>query len=389
MVKSIKIRLKNKGYNMIIQRINFQVLTLLALFISAFSTPTNACTGIRLTAQDGGVVYGRSMEWGAFDLHSRVAIIPRGYTFTGLTPDGNNGKTYTTKYGIVGLDMIGKDLLSDGMNEKGLAMGMFYHPGYAVYPKYTKDNAKNSISSQEVINYVLGKFATVQEVRDGISNVKVVGVVEKAIGIPIQAHWLVTDKTGASIVIEYNEGKVKIYDAPLGVITNAPNYDWHMTNISNYLNLSMFSVKPKTLNEIKFAPTGAGSGMIGLPGDNTPPSRFIRAVAWTQTARKTDIATETVYEVFRILDNFNLPQGPDGGEGSGHGSNTDLMRSTTIWTTAWNLTDLTLNYHTQHNRRVRKVDVSAINFDQFSGKIVHVPMDDKKEQDIKDKTPKL
>ena len=129
--------------------------------------------------------------------------------------------------------------------------------------------------------------------------------------------------------------------------------------------------------------------MIGLPGDNTPPSRFIRAVAWTQTARKTATAKETVYEVFRILDNFNLPQGPDGGEGSGHGDSTDLMRSTTIWTTAWDLQDLTLNYHTQHNRRVRRVNVSAINFGHFSGKIVHVLMDDKKEQDIKDKTPKL
>lgn len=78
-----------------------------------------ACTGIRLISKDGGVVYGRTMEWGSFDLHSRVAIIPRGYSFTGLTPDGLNGKVYKSKYGVVGLDMIGKDYIGDGMNEKG------------------------------------------------------------------------------------------------------------------------------------------------------------------------------------------------------------------------------------------------------------------------------
>jgi len=364
------------------------VLVVSALLINAFSLPANACTGIRLIAKDGGVVYGRTMEWGAFDLNSRVAIIPRGYKFTSLTPDGNNGKTYITKYGVVGLDMLGKDFLSDGMNEKGLALGMFYHPGYAEYHEYTKDNAGNSISSQELASYILGEFATVQEVRDGLPNVTVIGVVEIAVGIIVQAHWIVTDKTGESIVIEYTNEELKIHDAPLGVITNAPTYDWHMTNLSNYLNLSMFSVKPIELEGIKFSPTGAGSGMIGLPGDNTPPSRFIRAVAWTQTARKTKTANEAVYEIFRILDNFNLPLGPDGAEGAGHDGDTGLMRSSTIWTTAWNLKDLTLNYHTQHNRRIRQVNIKAIPFDTLSGDIIHVVLDDNKEQDIKDKTPK-
>lgn len=353
------------------------------------STSAIACTGIRLIANDGGVVYGRSMEWGAFDLNSRVAIVPRGYKFTGLTPDGNNGKIYTTKYGVVGLDMLGKDLLSDGMNEKGLALGMFYHPGYAVYPEYTKANAQNSISSQELANYILGHFATIQEVRDGLPQVTVVGVVEKAIGIIVEAHWIVTDKSGESIVIEFTDGELKIHDAPLGVITNAPTYDWHMTNLSNYLNLSMFSLEPKELEGIKFSPTGAGSGMIGLPGDNTPPSRFVRAVAWTQTARKTGTAKETTYEALRILDNFALPLGPDGAEGAGHAGDTSLMRSSTIWTTAWNLEDMILNYHTQNNRRLRQVDIGAIPFDTLSGDIMHVVLDDKKEQDVKDKTPRM
>ncbi|WP_430817898.1 linear amide C-N hydrolase [Carboxylicivirga sp. RSCT41] len=342
-----------------------------------------ACTGIRLIAKNGDVVYGRSMEWGAFDLNSRVAIVPRGYTFTGLTPDGTKGMKYTARYGFVALDMLHKDLMSDGMNEKGLSLGMFYHPGYAVYDVYKKENADQTISSQEVANYILGSFSTIQEVKEGMPHVNVVGVVEEAIGIIVEAHWIVTDKTGQSVVIEYTDGQLKIHDAPLGVITNAPNYDWHMTNLSNYLNLSMFSVEPKQLQGIKFSPTGAGSGMIGLPGDNTPPSRFIRAVAWSQTARETRDGKETVYELFRILDNFNLPLGPDGAEGAGHGGNTDMMRSSTIWTTAWNQSDMTLSFHTQHNRRVRFLDMKTIDFGKMGEKIIHMTFDDTKEQDVK------
>ncbi|MCT4588842.1 MAG: choloylglycine hydrolase family protein [Carboxylicivirga sp.] len=360
-----------------------QLLTLaIVLLITSLATEALACTGIRLIAKNGDVVYGRTMEWGAFDLNSRVAIVPRGYTFTGLTPDGQNGMKYTAKFGFVALDMLQKDLMSDGMNEKGLSLGMFYHPGYAVYNEYQKGQANNTISSQEVANYILGSFSTIQEVRDGMPNISVVGVIEEALGIPVQAHWIVTDKNGESVVVEYTEGELKIHDAPLGIITNAPNYDWHMTNLSNYLNLSMFSVEPKNLDGIKFTPTGAGSGMIGLPGDNTPPSRFIRAVAWSKTARPTEDGKETVYELFRILDNFNLPLGPDGAEGAGHGGNTDLMRSSTLWTTAWNQTDLTLNFHTQHNRRVRFLDMKTIDFAKMGKKIKHITFDKEKKQDV-------
>lgn len=381
--------------NIVNRTINFKIhamknsITLLGIlsFLFIGNSDAIACTGIRLKAKDGGVVYARTMEWGAFDLHSRVALIPNGYAFTGLTPDSSKGKIFTVKYGIVALDMLGKDYIADGMNEKGLAVGLFYHPGYAKYPEYDKANAANCISAQDVSAYILSQFSNIKEVKEGMQKITVVGVVEKAIGIVVDAHWMITDNSGVSIVIEFTEGKLRIHDAPLGVITNAPNYDWHMTNLSNYLNLSMFSLEPRNLSGVKFAPTGAGSGMIGLPGDNTPPSRFVRAVTWTQSARKVDNAKEGISEAFRILDNFNLPLGPDGAEGSGAGQNMDIMRSSTIWTTAWNLTDMTLNFHTQHNRRVRSINIKEINFSKIGNEIVHIKFDEKKEQDILDITP--
>lgn len=188
-----------------------------------------------------------------------------------------------------------------------------------------------------------------------------------------------------SIVIEYLDGELRIFDNPLGVITNSPSYDWHMTNLRNYINLSPVALPSKKIEDLDFAPLGGGSGMIGLPGDFTPPSRFVRAVAWTQTARPTDTSDETVYELLRILDSFNVPLGS--AEGSGQAGNLKGMRSSTIWTTAWDLTDGVLYFHTQHNRRVRKLDLKRLDFSKRSNAIVHLPLDKKKEQDFEDITP--
>lgn len=360
------------------------VLVGLLVLFSSYTAKGNACTGIRFLANDGSTVYGRTMEWGTFDLDSRVAIVPRGYSFTGLTPDGYNGRKWQVKYGFVALDMLERDLFADGINEKGLAVGIFYHPGYASYMEYDKTQANNTITAVDVVSYILSQFSTIDEVKSELESIKVVPVVEKAIGIPVQGHWMVTEPSGKSIVIEYLDHELRIFDNPLGVITNAPSYDWHMTNLRNYINLSAVALPSKKIQDLNFAPLGGGSGMIGLPGDFTPPSRFVRAVAWSQTHRPLRDSDEAIYELFRILDNFNVPLGA--AEGSdGEGTKLKGMRSATIWTTGWDISKKVLYFHTQHNRRVRKVEIDKINFSKTD--IVHIPLDEKKEQDIKDITP--
>lgn len=233
---------------------------------------------------------------------------------------------------------------------------------------------------------ILAQYSTLDEVRQGMSKIRVVPVVEEALGIPVYAHWMVTSPGGESLVIEFINGEMKIFDSPLGVITNAPTYDWHMINLRNYLNLSAVALPDKKIEDIDFAPLGGGSGMIGLPGDFTPPSRFVRAVAWTQTARPTQTSSETVYEVFRILDNFNVPLGA--AEGADSPGEAESMRSATQWTTAWDLSERVLYYHTQHNRRVRSLDVKALDFSELGKDILHLPLDKIKKQDVEDITPK-
>jgi choloylglycine hydrolase len=343
-----------------------------------------ACTGLTLKAKDGAVVFGRTLEWGSFDLHSRVVVVPRGHEFKAMTPEGSYGHAWTATYGAVGLDAVEKDFIVDGMNEKGLAVNVFYHPGYAEYPAYDAAQAPQTVSSLDVAQYLLTTSATVAEAQKALAAVRVVGVVEPAIGIALPIHLIVTEPSGKAIVIEFANGEVQIYDAPLGVITNAPTYDWHITNLRNYINLSPVALPSKKIEELNFAPLGGGSGMIGLPGDFTPPSRFVRAVAFAKTARPTASGDETMYEMFRILDNFNVPLGAAEGEGE---SKIKGLRSSTLWTTAYDTRNLVLQYHTMHNRRVRQIDLKKIDFATLK-EVVRMPLDENKSQDILDVTPR-
>ena len=343
----------------------------------------DACTGISLIAKDGAVVYGRTMEWGSFDLNSQVVIVSRGRTFTAHTPDKKPGVSWTGQYGFVGLDGLDAEVILDGMNEKGLAVGGFYHPGFAEYQKYDPEKASECMGPGDVIAYLLSTCATMEEARAAIARVRVTAVVAPPIGMAPPAHYIVTEPSGKAIVIEYLKGELKIFDAPLGVITNAPTYDWHEINLRNYINLSPVALPGKRIEELDFKPLGGGSGMIGLPGDFTPPSRFVRAVAFSQTARPTPTGEETVYELFRILDNFNVPLGAAEGEGE---AKTKGMRSSTIWTTVWDTKNQALYYHTQNNRRVRMVDFGKLDFGSKQEK-VRFPLDRVKAQDIEDVTP--
>lgn len=363
---------------------------LLAALVAATATTSllpipnaHACTGITLKAADGAVLYGRTMEWGEFDLQSRVMIVPRGFKFIGETPDGKPGITWTAKYGAVGLDGLNKDLLLDGMNEKGLAAGVFFHPGFAEYQKYDPAQASSSLGPTQVVLYLLTTCDTVEQVRTAMAKIHVVPVVEPALGMAPPVHLLVTEPSGKGIVIEFTKGQTKIFDAPLGVITNAPNYDWHETNLRNYVNLSPVALPGKKIDDLNFKPLGVGSGMIGLPGDFTPPSRFVRAVAWSSTARPTKTGDETRYELFRILDNFNVPVGAEGGDAQ---KTTPSLRSSTLWTSGYDTKNRKMYYHTQNNRRIRELDLNKVDFTKPTT-LRHSQMDKEPREDIEDITP--
>lgn len=338
-----------------------------------------SCTGIMLTGEDGTVVRARTMEWGSFDIEASVSLIPPGMEMSSEMPDGSTGATWTNTYGFVGATGLGKLLTTDGVNQAGLSGGLFYLPGFAEYPEFDPAQADVSLSPTDVMNYILGNFATVAEVRDAMPDMRIVAVVEEALGFPAPVHYFISDPSGEALVIEVVNQEMQMYDAALGVITNAPPYDWHITNLRNYLNLSATELPAQTVAEIDFAPLGAGSGMIGLPGDFTPPSRFVRAVAFTQSARPTEGGYDTVREAFRILDNFNVPAHGVTHDADDHGG---LVLSSTQFTNAVDMEAKRFYYHTQHNRRVRMVDLNEVDFDSLGGQPLMMLMDESGEEDV-------
>ena len=149
-----------------------------------------------------------------------------------------------------------------------------------------------------------------------------------------------------------------VRDNPLGVFTNAPTFDWHLTNLRNYTNLRITNVPPVDLVGINLTGFGQGNGLLGLPGDFTPPARFVRAVAFAQSAVPAKSAREGVLQAFHILNQFDIPRGAvrEVGEGQEH-------IDYTLWTGAADLANHRYYFRTFANSRIRMVDLSRVKRD--------------------------
>lgn len=361
---------------------------LLTLTLVLPSARLGACTGITLKAKNGDVMYARTMEWGTSDIKSRIMILPRSHEYSARVPDGTPAFRWKGVYGIAGVELFEAGRYADAMNEKGLAVGLFYHPGFAEYAKYVPALWNRQIAPTDVASYLLSTCATIEEVRAAFSKIEVAAITDPILGIPAPIHLMITEPSGKQLIIEWVGGKPRFYDSALGVITNAPTYDWHLINLRNYTGMTLAPKPEIDIDGIRLNPLGGGSGFLGLPGDFTPPSRFIRAVVFSHTARKTADAQETLYETFRILDNFNVPLGASEGAGEkSTGNPLRKLRSSTCWTIAYDMPAKAFYYHTANDRRVQKIDIAKIDFGNLK-KPVLMKMDNGS-QTILDRTSEI
>jgi choloylglycine hydrolase len=266
------------------------------------------CTTFRLKTRDADVIVGRTMEFAA-DLGWRLLVVPRGTELTGTAPDGP-GRRFTAKHGFTGVGALGRLSATDGLNEAGLYAGLLYLPGYARYEDHTGVAPGDLVSADEVASLVLAQAATVAEAIALVEGVTVWNRVEDVLGAILPIHLVLHDRTGAAAVIEWVDGVRRVYDNPVGVCTNAPPFDWHLANLRNYVNLSVTNVPPLDLGDgVLVHPVGEGSGLLGLPGDWTPPSRFIRATALSHAATEIADADAGVASTLHILNAFDIPKG--------------------------------------------------------------------------------
>jgi choloylglycine hydrolase len=345
---------------MLVGRFAHKLAAILAASALFLSSAAEACTGIRLIEADGTVVHARTLEF-AIDLQSEILVSPRGYERVGLTPDNRDGLKWKAKYASVGANGVGLPILIDGVNEAGLAAGLFYFPTSAGYLPYGLDDAAKTIAPWQLASWILDNFASVDEVKANIGSILVAGTVLKQWGFSPPVHAVVHDTSGKSIAIEYVGGKLNVYDNPLGVITNSPGFDWHMTNLRNYVNFSLDNHAPIKLGSVKLEPFGQGSGMLGMPGDLTPPSRFVRAVAFTQSVLESKTGDEAVLAAFHILNNFDIPRGAAReADKDEHGN---ILADHTIWTAASDLKTKRYFFRTYDDGRIRTVDLTKMNLD--------------------------
>lgn len=293
------------------------------------------CTNLRVVAQDKSSVIARTMDLN-IDLKSQLLAFPKGVELASRAPKGK-GHSWKTEYGFVGMNGLDNQMVSDGLNTAGLYSGTLYLPGFTQYQDIAEAQADKAISPIDVSMFLLSTCTSVEEAKQRIQDVVVWNEVTPEVGFTFPLHYVVHDRSGACAVFEFVKGELQIHDNPVGVLTNAPTFDWHLINLDNYANLSAVDAIGKNLGSLKIAQLGEGSGLLGLPGDFTPPSRFVRAVALTHTALPSKDATEATATALHIINNFDLVKGV---ERNVHGKTMDC--DYTQWTT---LSDLQNGYY--------------------------------------------
>jgi choloylglycine hydrolase len=322
----------------------------------AWQFKAEACTGISMFSADGSYFQARTIEWAGTNLNSMYVVVPRNFSQTSFTPKGQNGMSFKSKYGYIGLAVHEKEFIAEGLNEAGLSAGLFYFPNYGSYQLYDEKYNSTTIADLQLVSWILSQFATVDEVKANINKVRVVSLMggdgsEEAI------HWRVGDNSGKQIVIEIEKGVPHVYDNPIGVLTNAPNFPWHLSNLSNYINLTPINPPAHKMADFMVEPIGHGNGFLGLPGDFTPPSRFVRAAFFKSTAPMLATARQTMLQCFHILNNFDIPIGMNFPK-----NEIPDLPSATQWTSVIDLTNKVVYYKTFDNNNIRMIDLKNIDF---------------------------
>lgn len=309
------------------------------------------CTNFKLKpAADGTVVVGRSMEFPnliPWEVQVVAAGLPR--TSAGV----KNGIAWTPQYGILGMGAWRDGLIADGMNTEGLSAHALYMAGFCDYAEPT--GAGNDIGEMDVIAYLLGTCKNVAEAKAAAAGMNVVGV-DPGLGFTPPLHFLLHDASG-SAAIEFRPEGMRIVDNPTGVGTNGPFLDWHITNLRNYVGIS--AVNPTTtVGDSTLHPLGQGGGLRGLPGDYTPPSRFVRAAALMLLIDEPADAASAESACLHVLNSFDIPAGIITEEFKPG----QVVDEVTSWVTVCNLSDRRYGYRTIGDPVPYVVDLATTDF---------------------------
>jgi penicillin V acylase-like amidase (Ntn superfamily) len=308
---------------------------------------TQACTTILVTDASGRAYHGRTLEYSSL-LPMDMTYFPAGTKVVSSTPSGSQGLTFDTKYPILGMSFqvvpsAKQVAFAEGVNDQGVSFSANWLTG-TDSPAVSKDDAR-ILAASDLGAWVLGKFKSVEEVKEAMRN----GQTEFWVPVspldpeaPLPLHYAINDKSGNSIVVEFTDGKVNLYDNPVGVMTNGPEFPWHLKNLQNY---TFTNVNKDTgqLGKLKLQTQDGGIALTALPSAETSQGRFVKAAFYANYVRKAKTPDEAVTTLAHLMNNFDRPYDLTVDEAGGAG---DGVRSSgtssevTIWTT---LQDLSRN----------------------------------------------
>lgn len=258
------------------------------------------CTAVNFISGDN--YFGRNLDLER-SYGEQVVITPRNYAFSLCTLP-----KLKSHYSMIGMATVVGDypLYYEATNEAGLSMAGLNFPDNAHYSAYKE--GKDNVAPFEFIPYILGKCKNISEAKKLLESINLVNISfsEKLPLSPL--HWIISDRDG-SITVESVKDGLKIYDNPYGVLTNNPTFDWHMMNINNYMGLSEAYPENKLSDNHSFNSYSLGMGALGLPGDYSSASRFIRAVFIKEKSPSFESEKESVSHFFHILGGVAMPKG--------------------------------------------------------------------------------
>lgn len=319
------------------------------------------CTAAAFQSQD--LYFGRNLDL-EYSYHEEVTVTPRNYPFR-----FRNAETISHHYAMIGMAYIREDypLYYEATNEAGLSMAGLNFPGNADYKPFTE--GKDNIASFEFIPWILCQCATIAEAREKLSGLNLTALSFHQELPAASLHWIISGRDGSITVESVKEG-LKIYDNPVGILTNNPTFDYHMTNLNNYMALSVNPPENHFGEKLSFVPYSRGMGAMGLPGDLSSASRFVKAAFTLQNSRCGSSEAESVSQFFHILKSVEQQRGcVYMGEGK---------YEITIYSCCCNADKGIYYYTTYDNSRISAVDMRRENLDA-DGLIAYPVL---KEQDI-------
>lgn len=272
------------------------------------------CSALSFATQDGKHLLARNYDYPSAQ-GTAFTFIPRNYEFFRLQHDPNIPPNVTS-FACIGMGFLGyaSAILYDGVNEKGLCGSMLLYPEYARDSKSLQ--GEHPINAAFYLTAVLTECASIEDALLFFENNSLAHE-ELIPGVQIPAHYLLTDLSGETIVVEPSKDGFSVFRNSIGVLTNAPDYEWHVTNLRNYLTVKSSQPTPQKILGDTLEPLSVGAGGLGLPGDFTSPSRFVRLAFAKDALPEAKDERDGVTKMMSALGCVTIPQGfAHNGEGA-------------------------------------------------------------------------